>query len=73
VPGLQEQLQTALILSVTFIWSYQWVGLNVLWLCFSVMRQSCSKCRVTRFHINRAPVCPAWAGNSPCRVTRLAG
>ena len=34
VPGLQEQLQTALILSVTFIWSYQWVGLNVLLIVF---------------------------------------
>ena len=30
VPGLQKQLQTALILSVTFIWSYLWVSLNGL-------------------------------------------
>jgi hypothetical protein len=28
---LQKQLQTALILSVTFIWSHPWVGLNSLW------------------------------------------
>ena len=31
VPGLQKQLQTALILSVTFIWSHPWVSLNGLW------------------------------------------
>jgi hypothetical protein len=31
VPGLQKQLQTALILSVTFIWSYPWVCLNGVW------------------------------------------
>jgi hypothetical protein len=29
--GLQKQLQTALILSATFIWSYPWGGLNGLW------------------------------------------
>jgi hypothetical protein len=34
-------------------------------------RKTAGKCRVTRFHINRALVYPAWAGNSPCRVTRL--
>jgi hypothetical protein len=34
VPSLQKQLQTALILSVTFIWSYPWVGLNGLWSLF---------------------------------------
>jgi hypothetical protein len=28
---LQKQLQTVLILSVTFIWSHPWVGLNGLW------------------------------------------
>jgi hypothetical protein len=28
---LQKQLQTALILSVTFIWFHLWVGLNGLW------------------------------------------
>jgi hypothetical protein len=28
---LQKQLQTALILFVTFIWSHPWVGLNGLW------------------------------------------
>jgi hypothetical protein len=33
VPGLQKQLQTAINLSVTFIWSYPWVGFNGLWLC----------------------------------------
>jgi hypothetical protein len=35
---LQKQLQTALILSVTFIWSHPWVGLNGLWLCISLIR-----------------------------------
>jgi hypothetical protein len=28
---LRKQLQTALIISVTFIWSHPWVGLNGLW------------------------------------------
>ena len=31
---LQKQLQTALILSVTFIWSHPWVGLKGFWLYF---------------------------------------
>jgi hypothetical protein len=32
---LQKQLQTALILSVSFIWSHPWVGINGLWLSLS--------------------------------------
>jgi hypothetical protein len=36
VPGFQKQLQTALTLSVTFIWSYPRVGLNRLWFIITV-------------------------------------
>jgi hypothetical protein len=35
VACLQKQLQTALILSVSFIWSHPWVGINGLWLSLS--------------------------------------
>jgi hypothetical protein len=31
LPVCKKQLQTALIVSVTFIWSHPWVGLNGLW------------------------------------------
>jgi hypothetical protein len=44
VPSLQKQLQTALILSVTFIWSYPWVGLNGLWLNFFLNYEPLETC-----------------------------
>jgi hypothetical protein len=70
------ELQTALILSVTFIWSYPWVGLKALWYMIAFgfpslyppprrqhFREKIFRCP---FHSKRAPPLTFWCFLRPC-------
>jgi hypothetical protein len=61
---LQKQLQTALILSVTFIWSYPWVGLTGIWLYFfKYFFENCMKFRSLYFFERVGNLLHFWARN----------